>query len=1151
MRAADVRFTTFSCLFLVLGMCTAGFALPHPVEEWSIELGGDLAVSATPYPSASPDSVIIAAGGRMVRVDGTGKIIARFEFGPEEGRGRETMAPPAELDGDPDEELVLTHRVGILFGFDVATKTILWETDLGDSFGQYTFARAGDVDGDGLDEVVATTMSGLTTCLDSNGKILWRTRVHTVNKCLSSELSTPAIGDVNSDGHAEIVYGTATHHLIALDRHGRLLWDSVVPPHQMNRTPVLIADADQDGRAEVYSMSSMVSPGKGLACVNGKDGKPLWTGLTVGKAYLGLKPVRFSDGSHGILACDKGGNIHAHRADGSLAWHTRVSGRGVYSPPAVADLDGDGRAEIVATIRATSLDGKEANWYVLDADTGKLLGGYHHGNGHPAPVVCDIDRDGVLEVLIMSDWSQKGRLTAFSFGGPATKDAVYVGAWYEPRYPAQIKPATPPRSVETPELQLFPAEPPRLRFGNNVIDVRLPRPADSRQIVELECIHPDGIRRIEARSADKGAQTLALTLSVSRSGKHALTLRLRDAETGKTLGEQKRTVEVDDVVDEIAKARSATTAALRAARAQFVAEGLESATFMAQLIGEVDSAFELLAARIAKAAELSPGELEKLLVDTDAYMILLDRRRALGTLTLAEVKAERRPSFIMWQDTDPWDNLDPLDDLPGRGGPLTIDAWAFGKEIESLCANIVNLTPHPLWLRVEPGTLKAAEEREGVKLPSVLNVVGLHTTVPLPAGRETVPDMLPRLGEGKIIEIAPGQVRQLWLNLSTHELPAGAYELRWVVRTLDDFADRFPLTVRLDVSPVRCPDKSRFIAGYWRGTNLYGHNVVPDMNEHLVTIWHSLPLPAAKANAQGEIVGELDWTAHDEIVEQIEQPEILLYTQGQVPAPSFPEGVEVTDELRLKGQRAFAKRLVAHLAELGLGYEDFMFYPEDEPGLKGEITSFLKNARRNKLVDPKIQNFANPWGAFTREMLHQMWEVTDVWQPGMEVLEFWGKEAVDIMGRGGKRIGMFTPPAGVRSLRPLGFYRSQAWLALHWGIEGGGWFAYQINDLFITGTWGPGYGAVHTDARDVVTSRRWEAQRDGIEDFNIVSDLRDLAREKGDTRALAVIDEAVAYVAGRVLTGATREAAEYDFPYGEFMPYRSKLRREYERLLRQ
>ena len=1146
----NCRYVAMSFCFLAnLAVCETSFAFPEPVREWTVELGNELAGSPTPYPSAAPDSVVVATGGHLVRVDGAGNVIARVEFGPEEGRWGEIMPPPAELDGDPDEELVLTNKTGIIFGFDMATGTILWETDLGQPIDQYAFVTAGDIDEDGLDEVVVTTIRGWATCLDEDGSIVWQTRVYTVDKSITPEISKSAIGDINNDGFAEIVYGTATHHLIALDRFGRLVWDSVAPPHQMSRTPVLIADIDQNGTAEVYSMSSMLSPGKGLVCVDGESGKLRWTGLTVGKAYLGLKPVRFSDGSQGVLSCDKGGNIHAYRSDGSLAWHTRLNGRGVYWPPSVADLDGDGRLEIVATIRWTSQDGKGFSWYVVDADSGDILGEYSNGDGYPAPAVCDIDRDGVLEVLINSTG---GRLTAFSFYGAATKDAVYIGSWYEPRYPAQIEPAVPKKPFDTPELDLLPEKDFHLRFGNNTIEVQLPQPAGPRQSVQLECIQPDGVRRVEVRSPEPGAVAVSLNLPVTRTGTYALTSSLLDLETGETLGEDKRTVQVRDVLREIDQARQDTVDALDDARSRLVSQGLEAASLMAQLAGRADTEFELLAARIAAVSELSPAEREVLLSDSDAYMVRLERSRNMMALALAEVEAGRKPSFVMWQDVEPWDNVDPLDELPSVGTPPSAELWAFGDEFESACFNIVNISAGPLRLRVEPGALKAVEEREGLKLPRVVDTVRLHTAVSLPSNGESVPDLLPRLGEGQMIDVAPGQFQRLWLNVSTHELEAGAYEITWEVRTLDVAADSATLSLSLDVSPARCPENSRFLAGYWRPPLMSGHNLIPDMNEHLVTMWFGLPLPSAEANAEGEIVGEMDWTEHDAILRQIKQPELLFYAQQQVPTPEFPESVEVSDALRLAGQRSYAKHLVAHLAEMGLGYEDFMFYAEDEPGLKGEITSFMENARRNKLIDPNIQNYANPWGAFTREMLEEMATVTDVWQPGMEVLEFWGDEARDIMRRGDKRISMYTPVGGVRSVRPLGFYRSQAWLALHWGIEGGGWFAYQINDLFVSadGAW-PGYGGVHVDPRDVITSRRWEAQRDGIEDFNIVSDLRDLAVQKGDDAALAAIDEAIAYVAGAVLTGATREAAEYDFSYVEFMRHRSKIRQEYERLLKQ
>lgn len=75
---------------------------------------------------------------------------------------------------------------------------------------------------------------------------------------------------------------------------------------------------------------------------------------------------------------------------------------GWYSSPAVADLDGDGRAEVVAALSSI---------FALDGETGVLLG--RVGSGHdmsepaassvgrtwPAVVIRDIDGDGELEII--------------------------------------------------------------------------------------------------------------------------------------------------------------------------------------------------------------------------------------------------------------------------------------------------------------------------------------------------------------------------------------------------------------------------------------------------------------------------------------------------------------------------------------------------------------------------------------------------------------------------------------------------------------------------------------------------------------------------------------------------------------------------------
>jgi hypothetical protein len=61
--------------------------------------------------------------------------------------------------------------------------------------------------------------------------------------------------------------------------------------------------------------------------------------------------------------------------------------------------------------------------------------------------------------------------------------------------------------------------------------------------------------------------------------------------------------------------------------------------------------------------------------------------------------------------------------------------------------------------------------------------------------------------------------------------------------------------------------------------------------------------------------------------------------------------------------------------------------------------------------------------------------------------------------------------------------------------------------------------------------------------------LRDLAEAKNDVAAKAVIDEAIAYVASKCITGMPREAADYDMDFATLMKHRAAIRAALERLV--
>ncbi|MCA9415752.1 MAG: PQQ-binding-like beta-propeller repeat protein, partial [Candidatus Omnitrophica bacterium] len=800
-------FLIFAALWMTLPR--ESVALGDPSIVWTLELGPQFAECPVPYPSESPNSLIFATGGHVARVDGSGKVIFQVDLGPEEGRGMMFWPSIADVNGDGAEEIIAGRNDGFVYALNADDGDILWECQLPERLTNYEWADSADLDGDGRAEVVVTTMYGWVYAIDDDGTILWGSKMEDYRP------SAPTIADIDSDGEPEIVYGTATRYMIALNAQGDLEWASFQPPHHLGRTVPLVADLDKDGQAEVFGMSSMLSPGKGLVCLNGSDGDLLWYGLTIGKAYSGRALTRFADGSLGVLSCDKGGNIHAHQSDGALRWHNRLSGRGVHNPPVTADIDADGNLEVVATVRDTSTDGEGYNWYVLNADTGEILGAWNHPKlGFMGPAVLDIDRDGDLEVILCS---KEGTVTAYSFGGPAIPESVAFGNARQRTFPVRVAaPHEDPKPTVAP-IQLID-EIPLPRFGSNLLTINLPDSEEGSLAIELSVTDPDGFRSIQVFHGEDGQVEASWRALIP--GDYGITLRLLDLDSNKTLGSQELSLRLKDVgaiADLTQEALNHFEDSMR--------EGREDNLVLQLRASEIEARFAKLSSAIQKSLEMNVSQRRTVADDADEYVQFLARSVDFSSLVSSEISSGRKPKFVCWQDENPWDNRNPLDDLPVHGEPPVIRAWAFGNEKESVCFNILNLSNDPLTLRVEPGKVTGPEP-----LPKVSEVTTLHRVLWLPTSDSLeIADLLPRLDEGYLLDLAPGEARQLWINLSTRELSEGVYEFVWPLRSLDMDSRTIDLTVQLEVSPVRLPENSRFYTGYWSRTNLDGYDTIPDL----------------------------------------------------------------------------------------------------------------------------------------------------------------------------------------------------------------------------------------------------------------------------------------------------------------------------------
>jgi len=132
-------------------------------------------------------------------------------------------------------------------------------------------------------------------------------------------------------------------------------------------------------------------------------------------------------------------------------------------------------------------------------------------------------------------------------------------------------------------------------------------------------------------------------------------------------------------------------------------------------------------------------------------------------------------------------------------------------------------------------------------------------------------------------------------------------------------------------------------------------------------------------------------------------------------------------------------------------------------------------------------------------------------------------------------------------LNPLGFYRMKPWVAFQMGMTGGGCWVYSSSDFWRNEPGGGNeYGSVYPTDHGPVTTKRWEASRDGIEDFELVSLIHKTAEQAASPirqEAMALVEEAVRFVTRGQdkVTDISRHVRSYTPDYQRWMAYRRQL----------
>jgi outer membrane protein assembly factor BamB len=181
-----------------------------------------------------------------------------------------------------------------------------------------------DVDRDGKPEIVIADKYGSVFVLRPDG-----------SKLLSSNTSigdvTFGLGDLDGDGRLEIVHGSSTGDLIAMNLKHRTLWRFDNYGYPVER--ICCVDLNGDGRPEI-----LIASGTGYVYCLDARGTLLWQR----RLGLAVHDVAVADGV--IVAGTEEGEVHALDGTGKLLWSQSLGA----SVTRLAALPLDGRAAFIA-----------------------------------------------------------------------------------------------------------------------------------------------------------------------------------------------------------------------------------------------------------------------------------------------------------------------------------------------------------------------------------------------------------------------------------------------------------------------------------------------------------------------------------------------------------------------------------------------------------------------------------------------------------------------------------------------------------------------------------------------------------------------------------------------------------------------------------
>lgn len=356
-------------------------------------------------------------------------------------------------------------------------------------------------------------------------------------------------------------------------------------------------------------------------------------------------------------------------------------------------------------------------------------------------------------------------------------------------------------------------------------------------------------------------------------------------------------------------------------------------------------------------------------------------------------------------------------------------------------------------------------------------------------------DALVPVADSKSIRVSKGTVHSFWLAVDLNKVGPGEHELEVSVTT-GGATSLLAFDARVVGYAQGQMKRPRAVNWAYLGDGPIFRNreaAVADLQAHGIDVFvaHPTTIPGSNISGSWEVDRLKDFDYLATMVKRT-QGTLLLYlgwSETHNPFVASDEGRTLDANAKL---RRWVKRISAHLDDLGLSRSQWALYPVDEPD--GPELRLLEQIRQELIGIPGgIQIYADPsiadGGKITLDDLKRADEVVDIWQPNLGMMN---SKLSSYFQQLRRPWWVYENPASpAKRASPFADYLLLSWKAWELGASGVGFWSY--SDTTNSSAWNdfdgrrPDWAVVYEADSGVVSSRRWEAFRKGLEDFALIN----------------------------------------------------------------